>query len=105
MLQKVLIEASPPPATKPGLRGRIIANIRDYQKAGDNLGVEIDLANNRIARVTVSTYLDSTADVITLNAGMGQLDDGTAYASNIVLNAQAKNLAVTVQNTGYRRTN
>ena len=155
VLQKVVVDASPPPATKPGLRGRIIANkkaeltdymqsavslvksyvppdpskiqavkdagkvgidvlepgrralinFRDYQKAGDNLGVEIDLANNRIARVTVSTYLDSTADVITLNAGMGQLDDGTAYASNIILNAQAKNLTVTVQNTGYRRTN
>ena len=155
VLQKVVIDASPPPATKPGLRGRIIANkkaeltdymqnavrlvksyvppdpskiqavkdagkvgidvlepgkralinFRDYEKAGDNLGVEIDLANNRIARVTVSTYLDSSADVVTLNAAMGQLDDGTAYASNITLNAQAKNLAVTVQNTGYRRTN
>jgi hypothetical protein len=154
-LQKVVVDASPPPATKPGLRGRIIANkkaeltdymqsavslvksyvppdpakiqavkdagkvgidvldpgkralinFRDYQKTGDNLGVEIDLANNRIARVTVSTYLDSTADVVTLNAGMGQLDDGTAYASNITLNAQAKNLTVTVQNTGYQRTN
>ncbi len=155
VLQKVVVDASPPPATKPGLRGRIIANkkaeltdymqsavslvksyvppdpskiqavkdagkvgidvlepgrralinFRDYQKAGDNLGVEIDLANNRIARVTVSSYLDSTADIITLNAGMGQLDDGTAYASNIILNAQAKNLTVTVLNTGYRRTN
>lgn len=155
VLQKVVVDASPPPATKPGLRGRIIANktaeltaymqsavslvksyvppdpakiqavkdagkvgidvldpgkralinFRDYQKTGDNLGVEIDLANNRIARVTVSTYLDSTADVVTLNAGMGQLDDGTAYASNITLNAQAKNLTVTVQNTGYQRTN
>src|SRR5271169_6374292 len=26
VLQKVLVDASPPPATKPGLRGRIIAN-------------------------------------------------------------------------------
>jgi hypothetical protein len=155
VLQKVLVDASPPPATKPGLRGRIIANkkaelteymqsavslvksyvppdptriqavkdagnvgidvlepgkraqinFRNYQKPGDNLGVQIDLANNRIARVMVSTYLDSTTDVVTLNAGMGQLDDGTAYASNITLNAQAKNLTVTVQNTGYRKTN
>jgi hypothetical protein len=155
VLQKVLVDASPPPATKPGLRGRIIANkkaelteymqsavslvksyvppdptkiqavkdagnvgidvlepgkraqinFRNYQRPGDNLGVEIDLANNRIARVMVSTYLDSTTDVVTLNAGMGQLDDGTAYASNIILNAQAKNLNVTVQNTGYQKTN
>ena len=154
-LQKIVVDASPPPDTKRGLRGRIIANktaeltdymqnavslvksyvppnptkiqavrdagkvtievlepgkrarinLRDYQKAGDNLGIEIDLGSNRIARVSVSSYLDSAADVVTLNAAMGQLNDGTAYASEIALNAPAKNLSVTVQNTGYRKTN
>jgi hypothetical protein len=34
-----------------------------------------------------------------------QLNDGTAYTSDITLNAEAKNLMVTVQNTGYRKTN
>jgi hypothetical protein len=154
-LQKVLVDTSPPPDAKRGLRGKIIANktaeltdymqnavslvksyvppnpnriqavkdagkvtievlepgkrarvnFRDYQKPGDNLGIEIDLGNNRIARVTVSSYLDSAAEVVTLNAAMGQLNDGTAYASDIALNAPAKNLAVTVQNTGYRKMN
>ena len=37
VLQKVLVDASPPPATKPGLRGRIIANktaeLTDYMKS------------------------------------------------------------------------
>jgi hypothetical protein len=153
-LQKVVVEASPPPDKKRGLRGKIIANktaeltdymqnavslvktyvppdpakiqavkeagkvtidvlepgkrarinFRDYQKAGDNLGVEIDLANNRVARVTVSTYLDAVTDVVMLDARMSQLNDGTAYASDITLNAQAKNLTVTVQNTGYHKT-
>ena len=153
-LQKVLIDASPPPEAKRGLRGRIIANkkaeltdymqsavslvksyvppdpariqaakdagkvsidvlqpgkrarinFRDYQKPGDNLGVEIDLANNVIARVTVATYLDDAADSVTLDAHMSQLNDGTVYTSDIALNAQAKNLTVTVQNTGYRKT-
>jgi urease beta subunit len=36
---------------------------------------------------------------------MGQLNDGTIYTSDITLNAAAKNLTVTVQNTGYRKTN
>jgi hypothetical protein len=153
-LQKVVVDASPPAPTKPGLRGRIIANktaeltdymksavslvksyvppdpskiqaakdagkvsidvlipgqsarinFRDYQKPGDNLGLAIDLASNRIAGVTVATYMDSATDVVTLNATMGQLNDGTSYASDITLNAQAKNLTVTVQNTGYRKT-
>ena len=155
VLQKVLVDASPPPATKPGLRGRIIANktaemtdymksavslvksyvppdpariqasqnagkvsiqvldpgkraqvnFRDYQKPGDNLAVVINLANNVVAGVGVSSYLDSPTDVVTLDAKMGQLNDGTIYTSDITLNAAAKNLTVTVQNTGYRKAN
>jgi len=154
-LQKVLIDASPPPASKPGLRGRIIANKKaeltaymqnavslvktyvppdpvkiqavkdagkvsiqvlepgkraqinfaDYQKPGDNLAISIDIANNIVSGVGVSTYLDSATDVVTLNAVMGQLNDGTLYTSSVTLNAAAKNLIVTVQNSGYRKTN
>jgi len=155
VLQKVLVDASPPPATKPGLRGRIIANkkaeltaymqsavslvksyvppdpariqaskdagkvtiqvldpgkraqvnFRDYQKPGDNLAIVIDLANNVVAGLGVSSYLDSPTDIVTLDAKMGQLNDGTIYTSDTTLNASAKNLTVTVQNTGYRKTN
>jgi hypothetical protein len=154
-LQKVLIDASPPPATKPGLRGRIIANkkaelteymqnavslvksyvppdpaklqatkdagkvsiqvldpgkraqlnFHDYQKPGDNLAITIDIANNIISGIGVSSYLDGATDVVTMSATMGQLNDGTIYTSNITLDAFAKNLNVTVQNSGYRKTN
>jgi hypothetical protein len=153
-LQKVLIDASAPPATKPGLRGRIIANktaeltqymqsavslvksyippdpskmqavkdagnvniqvltpgklaqvnFKSYQMPGDNLAIQINLVNNIVAGLGVSTYLDSPGDVVTLDATMGQLNDGTIYTSNITLNASAKNLIVTVQNSGYRKT-
>jgi hypothetical protein len=154
VVQKVVIDASPPAATKRGLRGAIIANkkaeltdymqgavrlvksylppdparmqaatnagktsiqvlepgkrvqvnFRDYQKAGDNLAITINVANNVIAGVGVSSYLNSAADAVTLDASMGQLADGTIYTSNIVLNAPAKNITVNVQNTGYRKT-
>jgi hypothetical protein len=154
VVQKVVIDVSPPAAKKRGLRGAIIANkkaeltdymqsavalvksylppdpakmqaatnagktsiqllepgkrvqvnFRDYQKAGDNLAITINVANNVIAGVGVSTYLDSAADAVTLDASMGQLADGTIYTSNIVLNAPAKNITVNVQNTGYRKT-
>lgn len=155
VLQKVLVDASPPPPTKPGLRGRIIANktaeltdymksavglvksylppdpakiqasqnagkvsiqvldpgkraqvnFHDYQKPGDNLAIVINLADNVVAGIGVSSYLDSPTDVVTLDAKMGQLNDGTLYTSDSTLNAAAKNLTVTVQNTGYRKTN
>jgi hypothetical protein len=154
-LQKVLIDASAPPASKPGLRGRIIANkkaelteymqnavtlvksyvppdpaklqaakdagkvsiqvlepgkraqlnFRDYQKPGDNLAISIDIANNIISGIGVSSYLDTATDVVTMSATMGQLNDGTIYTSQITLDAAAKNLNVTVQNSGYRKTN
>jgi hypothetical protein len=83
---------------------RVQVNFRDYQKAGDNLAITINVANNVIAGVGVSTYLDSAADAVTLDATMRQLADGTIYTSNIVLNAPAKNITVNVQNTGYRKT-
>jgi hypothetical protein len=154
-LEKVLVDASPPPEKKPGLRGRIIANkteeltdymksavglvksyvppdpariqaIKDagqvsiqvldpgqraqlnfpnYEKQGDKLAIIVNLANNVVAGVGVSSYLDSTADVVTMDAKMGQLNDGTIYTSDITLNAVAKNLTVTVQNSGYQKTN
>ena len=88
---------------EPGKRARL--NFRDYEKPGDNLGVEVDLTNNRALGVKVATYLDEPKDAVTLDIRMGQLNDGTTYASNVTLGAQAKDLTVTVQNSGYRRAN
>jgi hypothetical protein len=86
---------------EPGKRARL--NLRDYEKPGDNLGVELDLSNNHPLGFKVSTYLDDAKDVVTLDVRMGQLNDGSTYASNIALDAKAKNLTVTVQNSGYRK--
>jgi hypothetical protein len=86
---------------EPGKRARLIFS--GYEKAGDNLGVEVDLVSNRPLGVKVATYLDDDKDKVTLDVRMGQLTDGTTYASDITLNAPAKNLTVTVQNSGYRK--
>jgi hypothetical protein len=87
----------------PGKRARL--NFRNYEKVGDNLGVEVDLASNRPLGVKVSTFLDDASDVVTLDVRMGQLNDGTSYPSDVTLNAKAKELTVKVQNSGYRKTN
>ncbi|HOX55265.1 MAG TPA: hypothetical protein P5205_02015 [Candidatus Paceibacterota bacterium] len=86
---------------QPGKRARL--NFRDYEKSGDNLGVEVDLTNNRPLGLKVSTYLDDADDAVTLDVRMGQLNDGTAYPSNAALDARAKKLKVTVTNSGYRK--
>ena len=88
---------------EPGKRARL--NFRDYEKPGDSLGVEVDLANNRPLGLKVATYLDNAKDAVTLEVRMGQLNDGTTYASDITLEAKAKKLKVAVQNSGYRKTN
>lgn len=85
----------------PGRRARL--NFRDYEKPGDNLGVEVDLTSNRPLGVKVSSYLDDAKDAVTLDVRMGQLNDGTTYPSDITLDAKAKELTVTVQNSGYRK--
>ena len=83
-----------------GKRARV--DVLDYHKVGDEVGIEIDLARNRILRVTVATYLDNITDVVTLNATMSQLSDGTAYPSAIMLEERTRALNVAVQDTGYR---
>ena len=87
---------------QPGKRARL--NFRDYEKPGDNLGVEVDLVTNRPLGLKVSTYLEDAADAVTLDVRMSQLNDGTSYPSKVTLDARAKNLKVTVTNTGYRKT-
>ena len=86
---------------EPGKRARL--NFNGYEKTGDNLGVEVDLTSNRPLGVKVATYLEDAKDKVTLDVRMGQLNDGTTYASDITLSAPAKNLTVTVQNSGYRK--
>ena len=153
-LQKVIVDAPPPPDAKRGLRGKIIAkktadltdymnsavtliktylppdpariqmtkdagkvsiqvvepgkrvrvNFRDYQKPGDNLAIGMDITKSVVTSVEVSSYLDAPTDVVTLEARMGQLNDGTIYTSDITLNAAVKNITVRVHNSGYRKT-
>jgi hypothetical protein len=86
-----------------GKRARL--NFRDYEKPGDNLGVEVDLVSNRPLGVKVATYLEDAKDTVSLNVQMGQLNDGTTYPSDATLDAQAKKLTVAVKNSGYRKVN
>ena len=86
---------------EPGKRARL--NFRDYEKPGDNLGVEVDLVSNRPLGVKVATYLEDAKDAVTLDVRMGQLNDGTTYPSDVTLDGKAKKLTVAVKNSGYRK--
>jgi hypothetical protein len=154
-LQKTPISASPPPAPKPGLRGRIVESkkqeltdtmkqavalvksyvppnpaliqrskdtgkasmevlqpgklirlvFRDYQLPGDVLAITVDLSTNRLAGISVSTYLGQPNTPVTLEVAMGSLADGTTYPANIQLGIKSQQLAVAVSNSGYKPLN
>jgi len=73
-----------------------------YLKPNDNLLFQIDMANNRISGVQIQTYIESPEDAVTLNVSYSTFPDGTIYPAQTTLNAPAKNVTVTIQNTGYR---
>ena len=83
---------------------RVRLNFNNYEKPGDTLGVNIDLISNLPVGLNVNSYLDNAADTVTSKVTMGKLNDGTVFASEIVLDAKEKNLAVTVTHSGYRKT-
>jgi hypothetical protein len=75
----------------------------DYLKPGDSLGVSMDLATNQVRGLTVASYLDSPEDPVALDVRMSALPDGAVYAAQTVVDAKAKGLQVTVENSGYRK--
>ena len=81
----------------------IVLNFHDYELPGDNLSVTLDPATNRLLGLGVATYIDEPKDTVTLAVTIGSLPDGTGYAQGITLNAKAKELTVTVTNSGYRK--
>jgi hypothetical protein len=85
----------------PGQRARL--TFADYIKPGDSFTLDLDLASNRPLEAKVASYLDSKEDAVTLDVRFGTLDNNATYASTIVLDARAKNLKVTVENSGYRK--
>jgi hypothetical protein len=89
-------------AVKPGQGGAVRLEFTDYIKPGDLLAVDLDAAANKLVGISVTTYLDTPADAVTLNVGFATLPDGTSYTAQTTLDAKAKNVTVVVQKSGYR---
>lgn len=76
---------------------------RDYRKPGDVLRIDMDVTANRLLGMHVSSYLDERDETIEFDVAMSALADGTTYAAKTTLAAKAKDIVVTIENTGYRR--
>lgn len=81
---------------------KIILRMKDYQLAGDSLGLEVDLTNNTLVGYDVNSYLDSPDGAVTLKVKFDKLDDGTIFPLETVLDAAAEGIQVEITNTDYR---
>jgi hypothetical protein len=86
---------------QPGQRARL--TFAGFVKSGDSFAVDLDLAANRPLQATVSTFMDSDKEPVTLDVRFGMLDSNASYASTTTLEAKGKDLKVTVENSGYKR--
>jgi len=78
-------------------------SFHDYGRVGDNLSITMDPATNHILGISVATYIDDPKGVVLLDVSVSALPDGTGYPSQIVLDAKAEDLIVTVTKTGCRK--
>ena len=90
-------------AIRPQPGGRVRIEISHYLQANDALNIDVDGAASRLLGLSVSTYLDTPEDPVTLAVQMGNLPDGATFAAQTALEAKAKNIRVVTQNTGHRR--
>jgi hypothetical protein len=82
---------------------RVRLTFRNYLKANDALNVDVEIPTNRLLGMSVSSYLDDAKDAIQLEVAMGVLPDGTIFTQHSTLAAPAKDITVTIDNSGHRR--
>ncbi len=86
---------------QPGNRVRL--TFANYLKPGDSLTFDMGLADNTLVSANVASTMDSDKAPVTMAVQFGKLDTGATYQAQTVLDAQGKQLKVTIQNSGYRK--
>jgi hypothetical protein len=76
---------------------------KDYYKPGDAMTLEFDPATKKLRKLSVSSFLDEEKDKVTLDVQFQSLPDGTNYVADTLLRADAKQIAVKVQNLDYKK--
>jgi hypothetical protein len=89
--------------TQPDPAGQVRLVIKDYLKAGDSLTLDANAATDRIGGVTVATFTDKAKDAVGLKVSFGAFADGTVYPAKIQLDVAAQNLAIAIENSGYKK--
>jgi hypothetical protein len=75
----------------------------EYLQPGDNLSISLDKANQKLMALDVSTYIDKPEDKVVFNVTYKDLPDGTQYSATTSLVAEAENLKIVIENSGYKK--
>jgi len=87
---------------QPGNRMQLVFG--NYLKPGDSLTIEMNLADNTLVQAGVVSTMDSDKAPVSMTVKYGKLDNGAVYQEQSVLDAKGKEMKVTIQNSGYRKT-
>ena len=89
--------------TPPDPAGQIRIVIKDYLKPGDSLTLDVNAATDRILGVTIATFTEKEKDKVGLKVSFGAFADGTVYPAKTQLDIASQELAVSIENAGYKK--
>ena len=75
----------------------------NYAKPGDSMVIFFNKAKKNIMSISIKTYMDDPADVLTLNVNFDWLPDGTAHVSLAAIDGQSKQLDIATVNNDYQK--
>src|SRR5262245_36092724 len=78
-------------------------DFKDYNKPGDVLGVEVDTDQNRLTKLSVSSYTKKADEPVTLDATLATLEGGITYPAQIVFEVKSTGIKTVVENSGYKK--
>jgi hypothetical protein len=76
---------------------------KNYAKPNDSMNLDFNMSTKKLAALDVNSYTDDPSQPVSLAVKFALLPDGTSYPGNIVLNAPAKAIQVTITNSNYQK--
>jgi len=92
------VSLAPQPAA-----GESALTFKNYAQQGDSMSLDFAMAAKKLAALQVNTYVGDPSNPVRMAVQFAPLPDGTNHPAHIVVNAPAKNLQVTIDNSNYQR--
>jgi len=87
---------------EPGKSVRL--TFKDYNKPGDMLSVDLDVAQSKLVKLHIASYAAKPEDTVSLEANLGSLEGGITYPAQITLDVKSANVKTVIVNSDYKKT-